>query len=164
MRVGDWNSEDHMHEYAHTQDPLLLKPIPARPKTLLYLAGACAVVLAIVAVLAFWLPKGDHSDPQSAAEQSVRLMIGEERDNIERITAVEMAWIKGKGYYTHVTYVTKAGETLQRVYYLDYKDPGRREWFDPAAPGEMQEYYDGWQAAKAEGVLQFTPAELENLL
>lgn len=163
MKVADWN-ENHMHEYAHTQDHMLLRPIPARPKTLLYLAAAGVVFIAIVAALAFLLPQGEHSDPQSAAEQSVRLMIQEERDNMERVTAVEMAWTKGKGYYTHVTYVTKAGETLQRVYYLDYEDPGRREWFDPAAPGEMQEYYDGWLAAKAEGVLQFTSAELESLL
>lgn len=163
MKVADWN-ENEMHEYAHTQDHMLLRPIPARPKTLLYLAAAGIVLIAIVAVLAFLLPQGDHSDPQSAAEKSVRLMIQEERDNIQRVTGVEMAWIKGTGYYTHVTYMTKAGETLQRVYYLDYQDPGRREWFDPTAPGEMQKYYDGWQAAKAEGVLQFTPAELENLL
>lgn len=56
MRVGDWNNEDHMDEYAHTQDPLLLQPIPARPKTLLFLAGACAAFVAIVAVLALLLP------------------------------------------------------------------------------------------------------------
>ena len=163
MRVADWN-EDHMHEYAHTQDHMLLTPIPARPKTLLYLATAGVVFIVVVAALAFLLPQGDRTDPRSAAEESVLLMLQEERDNIERVTAVEMAWTKGKGYYTHVTYVTKNGETLQRVYYLDYKDPGRRKWFDPSAPGEMQEHYDGWQAAKAEGVLRFTPAELENLL
>ena len=56
MRVGDWNNEDHMDEYAHTQDPLLLQPIPARPKTLLFLAGACAAFVAVVAILALLLP------------------------------------------------------------------------------------------------------------
>ncbi|MBR2934959.1 MAG: hypothetical protein IKB79_05215 [Oscillospiraceae bacterium] len=163
MRVADFN-EDHMHEFAHTQDHMLLIPIPARPKTLLFLAAAGIAFVAIVAALVFLLPQGDRTDPQSVAEQSVHLMLQEERDNIQRVTAVEMAWVKEKGYYTHVTYVTKAGETLQRVYYLDYENPGQRDWFDPAAPGDMQAYYDGWQAAKEKGVLSFTPEELENLL
>ena len=56
MRVGDWNSEDHMHEFAHTQDPMLLHPIPARPKTLLILSGACVAFVTIVTVLALVLP------------------------------------------------------------------------------------------------------------
>lgn len=163
MRVGDWN-DDYMDQHAHTQDHALLRPIPARPSTLLFLAGACIMFIAVVAALAFMLPQGVRTDPRSAAEESVLLMLQKERDNIQQVTAVEMAWTKEKGYYTHVTYVTKAGETVQRVYYLDYKEPDRREWFDPAAPGDMQAYYDGWQAAKAERVLRLTPAELENLL
>jgi len=45
-----------MHEFAHTQDHMLLIPIPARPKTLLLLAGVGAVFVAVVAVLALLLP------------------------------------------------------------------------------------------------------------
>lgn len=55
MKVADWN-ENHMDEYAHTQDHTLLHPLPVRPKTLLLLAGVGAVFVAVVAVLALLLP------------------------------------------------------------------------------------------------------------
>ena len=55
MKSADLN-EDPMQEYAHTQDPMLLHPIPVRPKTLLILSGACVAFVAIVTVLALVLP------------------------------------------------------------------------------------------------------------
>ena len=55
MKSADLN-EDNMHEYAHSQDPMLLTPIPARPKNLLFLACAGALFVAIVTALAFLQP------------------------------------------------------------------------------------------------------------
>ena len=161
MRVADWN-EDHMHEYAHTQDPMLLTPIPARPKNLLYLAGAGVVIVAIVAALAFLMP-GDRVEPKRVGENAVVFLLREQGENIDRITAVELVWLK-ENQYTHVTYTTKGGETLQRLYYGSHT---QGEYFDPTAQdlGEKQVHYDNWQAAKqANTVHQFTPEELEALL
>lgn len=162
MKVADWN-EDHMHEYAHTQDHALLRPIPARPETLLFLAGAGVAFVAIVAALALLLPNGNRTEPKRVAETAVFFLIQEERDNIERVTAVELVW-QEDNKYTHVTYTTKNGDTLQRVYYGSHT---QGEYFDPAAQelGEKQVYYDNWKAAKEkDGVTQFTPQELEDLL
>ena len=54
MKVADLN-ENPMHEYAHSQDPAMLHPMPVRPKTMLFLSAACILFVAVVTVLALWL-------------------------------------------------------------------------------------------------------------